>query len=56
MVTTQDDSCPNKYGVQAMPSSFLIDRKGNVRYIQTGFRKGETSEIRERLEKLLSEG
>jgi len=56
VVTTQDDSCPNKYGVQAMPSSFLIDRKGNVRYIQTGFRKGETSEIRERLEKLLSEG
>ena len=29
-------------GVASMPSSFLIDREGKVRFIHTGFRGAET--------------
>jgi hypothetical protein len=36
-----------------MPSSYLIDREGIVRYIHRGFRQGETKELRLIVEQLL---
>lgn len=56
IVSTQDDSCPTRYGVSAMPSSFLIDRKGVIRHIETGFRKSDAATLRKRVEALLAEG
>ncbi len=52
---TESDSCPIRYEVQAMPSSFLIDRKGVIRHIETGFKQGESAELFNRIEGLLAE-
>jgi peroxiredoxin len=38
-----------------MPSSFLIDRKGNVRYVHQGFRAGESDQLRMMVEQVLAE-
>jgi len=55
MARTENDSCPTRYEVQAMPSSFLIDRKGVVRHIEMGFKKGESAQLFNRIEGLLAE-
>jgi thiol-disulfide isomerase/thioredoxin len=47
--------CPNAYGVQAMPSSFLIDRHGKVRHIHLGFRPGDRDGLRNHIAALLAE-
>ncbi len=46
--------CPEKYNVLAMPSAYLIDRQGIVRYIHLGFRDGDKNEIRHRILELLA--
>lgn len=48
--------CPEEFGVQAMPSSYLIDREGNVRHVHLGFRRGEAEKLRGLVEQLLVEG
>ncbi|GJL76226.1 TlpA disulfide reductase family protein [Nitrosomonas sp.] len=45
--------CAKDFDVIAMPSSYLIDREGIVRYIHRGFRPGETKELRLIVEQLL---
>ena len=50
-----DNQCPNSYGVLAMPSSYLIDKQGKIRFIQLGFRTEEKAELRAKIEKLLAE-
>lgn len=45
--------CAKDFDVIAMPSSYLIDREGVVRYIHRGFRPGETEELRMVVEQLL---
>ena len=47
--------CPKDFGVQAMPSSYLVDRQGIIRYVHVGFRAGETDGLRKAVEQLLSE-
>ena len=47
--------CAETLGVAAMPSSYLIDRKGVIRHIHLGFRVGETQELRAMVKQLLSE-
>ena len=47
--------CPQDFGVQAMPSSYLVDRKGNIRHVHLGFRRGESEELRSLVEQLLAE-
>jgi len=47
--------CAKDFGVKAMPSSYLIDRKGIVHHIHLGFRPGEAKELRLLVKKLLSE-
>lgn len=47
--------CPHTYDVQAMPSSFLIDRKGKVRHVHLGFRPGDRTELRNQITALLAE-
>lgn len=52
-----DDSraCPQAFGVTAMPSSYLIDRKGVIRHVHWGFRPGESEQVRGLVEQLLAE-
>ena len=47
--------CAEDLGVAAMPSSYLIDRKGIIWHIHLGFRASETQELREKVKQLLAE-
>ncbi|UJP06393.1 MAG: TlpA family protein disulfide reductase [Nitrosomonas sp.] len=55
IVTDQTKQCAKDFGVIAMPSSFLIDRHGNVRYIHQGFRQGESEQLRAMVQQFLAE-
>lgn len=43
------------YGATSLPTTVLIDRKGIIRYIETGTGAGKEEEIRATIEKLLAE-
>jgi thiol-disulfide isomerase/thioredoxin len=45
---------PKRFGLQTMPTSYLIDQNGVVRLVHRGFRNGDMDEIREQVEKLLT--
>lgn len=47
--------CPQDFGVKAMPSSYLIDRRGVIRHVHLGFRPGEAEQVRALVEQLLAE-
>ena len=46
---------PSLFGVETMPTSFLIDRKGVVRYVHRGFRKNDVEDLRKEIRKLVAE-
>ena len=48
-------SCARNLAVATMPTSFLIDRNGQVRATHVGFRSGDVGTLRGALEQLLSE-
>jgi thiol-disulfide isomerase/thioredoxin len=48
--------CPRRFGVDAMPSAYLVDRRGVVRHVQRGFRARDTAALRRLVEALLAEG
>ena len=41
--------------VSTMPTSFLIDRKGTIRAVHSGFRKGDAAELEKTIASLLAE-
>lgn len=47
--------CAKDFDVKAMPSSYIVDRKGIVHHVHLGFRPGEAQEIRGLVEKLLGD-
>ena len=47
--------CAKSFAVQAMPSTYLIDKQGIVRYIHLGFRSGEVGELQQMIETLVAE-
>ncbi len=47
--------CARHFAVQAMPSSYLLDKQGNVRYVHLGFKKNETESVQATLKQLLEE-
>jgi thiol-disulfide isomerase/thioredoxin len=55
IVTDAERECAKNFGVKAMPSSYLIDRKGVIRHVHLGFRPDEAEEFRVLIEKLLAE-
>ena len=55
VVADVSKQCAKDFAVKAMPSSYLIDRKGVVHHVHLGFKPGEAQEIRLLVEKLLSE-
>src|SRR5580698_8867380 len=51
----EDKSVAKSYKPQTMPSSFLIDKKGVVRYAHVGFHDGEEVEIEKEVKELLGQ-
>jgi thiol-disulfide isomerase/thioredoxin len=47
--------CPKIYNVKAMPSSYLLDKKGVVRKIHLGYRDGDQTVLRNDIAGLLNE-
>lgn len=54
-VVTKDNASQITYGASAIPTTVLIDRKGVIRYIETGSSASREEEIRGEIEKLLAE-
>ena len=44
---------PEMYGLQGMPTSYLIDRKGKVQLVHVGFKKSDITELEKKITKLL---
>jgi thiol-disulfide isomerase/thioredoxin len=55
LASNEDGQCSSLYGVQSMPSSYLIDKKGKVRYVQLGFNTTEEAQIHQKIQSLLHE-
>ncbi len=55
IVRDTNQQCAEAFSVQAMPSTYLIDKQGRVRYIHLGFRPGETNRLLETIQQLLAE-
>lgn len=50
-----NESCAKEFGVQGMPSSFIVDRKGVIQLVHPGFKPGDAGKLRGIIGKLLSE-
>jgi len=50
-----EQKCAQLFDVQAMPSTFLVDKKGVVRYVHLGFKDGEIKELELIMNALLAE-
>jgi thiol-disulfide isomerase/thioredoxin len=44
---------PDKYGLQGMPTAYLIDRKGKVSLVHEGFKKTDSAELKHKIATLL---
>lgn len=44
---------PERFGVETMPTSYLIDTEGVIRYVHPGFRKGDGARLRDEIRALL---
>jgi thiol-disulfide isomerase/thioredoxin len=54
-VVARDQSIQNLYGATGLPTAVLIDRKGIVRYIETGTSPTRLDELRQMIVKLMAE-
>ena len=48
-VSDPKGAVPASYGLETMPTSYLVDRNGVVRYVHEGFRDGDIDEIRRQI-------
>ncbi|HLP80724.1 MAG TPA: TlpA disulfide reductase family protein [Nitrosomonas sp.] len=55
IVADSSKQCAKTFELMAMPTSYLIDKKGNVRHIHQGFRPDETQQLRALITQLLME-
>lgn len=55
VVFDRDKHCAADFNVIAMPSTYIIDKRGYIRHIHRGFRPGETELVRELIKALLAE-
>ena len=53
VVSDVKGTTPATYKIQGMPTSFLIDRKGKVRQVHVGFKKGDIKKIESEITELL---
>jgi len=45
----------DQYQIESMPTSFMIDRKGVIRYVHQGFSKSDKTELSAKIAQLLKE-
>ncbi|MEQ1715028.1 MAG: TlpA disulfide reductase family protein [Hyphomicrobium sp.] len=50
-----NETCAKEFGVQGMPSSFIVDRKGVIRLVHPGFKPGDAGKLRSLVGQLLAE-
>lgn len=55
IVVDPSKECAKVFEVMAMPTSYIIDKKGNIRHVHQGFRPGETEGLRALVTQLASE-
>lgn len=55
IVADPSKQCAKGLEVMAMPTSYLIDRKGNVRHVHQGFRPDESEKLRALITQLVME-
>jgi len=55
LAVARDETNHRTYGASAIPTAVLIDRRGVVRYIETGTSPYRLQELREMIDKLLAE-
>lgn len=51
----EQGKCAKDFQVEAMPSSYLIDRHGIIRHVHLGYREDDAKELRVQVEQLLAE-
>lgn len=56
VLTDTTGNTPQKYQLTGMPTSYLIDQKGNLRGAHQGFRSGDIDKIRDIVKTLIKEG
>ena len=47
---------PRRFGLETMPTSYLIDREGRIHWIHKGFKKGDFEKIRSQVRGLVEHG
>lgn len=52
-VTDPEGKLPVQFGVETMPTSFLIDQKGVIRHVHRGFREGDEEALRHKIHELM---
>jgi thiol-disulfide isomerase/thioredoxin len=52
-VSDPEGHLPSTYGLKTMPTSYLIDRNGVVRYVHAGFRASDVDGLRNEIRTLL---
>lgn len=50
-----EGACPSAFQVKAMPSSYLVDKAGKIRYVHLGFREEDQAALSEKIAGLLAE-
>jgi thiol-disulfide isomerase/thioredoxin len=46
---------PESFGLETMPTSYLIDRTGHIRHVHEGFRRGDIDALRVKAKALVAE-
>ncbi len=46
---------PGVFGVKAMPTSYLVDKNGVVKYVHAAFKEGDIEKLRAEIEKLIAQ-
>ncbi len=53
ILADQSGDIPTSFGVNAMPTSYVIDKSGVIRYVHSGYKSGDVNKIKAEIEKLL---
>jgi len=53
LIWYENKSIASKWQPSAMPTTFIVDRKGTVRFVHLGYRTGEEAEIEREVKSLL---
>ena len=55
VLSDPEATLPPLFDVKGMPTSYLVDRDGNLRYVHQGFRNGDIEEIEKVVRQLFAE-